>query len=37
LYRYFPALTELTYDYGVEYRTNLLGDQYKEGLHRGSR
>ena len=32
-----PALTELTYDYGTDYRTKLLGDEYRERLNRGSR
>ncbi len=32
-----PALTELTYDYGCEYRENRLGTDYKERLARGSR
>lgn len=32
-----PAMTELSYDYGSEYQTNLLGDEYREQLARGSR
>jgi hypothetical protein len=30
-------MTELSYDYGSEYQTNLLGDEYREQLARGSR